>query len=174
MKKIAITAFLLCFSMMAFAQGFSIDEKGKFKWQYIYEQSISFEDLFKTMLLSNEYTNIIKLDDKSIYAELRPQKIDVEQYGFKRMKSPTFFMHYKFGGMVLIELKPTKYRVSVSNMSMLNVSSSLSSIGAIEDIETFILTDGAPNEILNEFIAPILGERYYYKFLFEPIQNEEW
>lgn len=173
MKKIAAIALLLLIPMMASAQGFSFNE-GKFKWKFVYEESISCNDLFRRMLLSNEFSNIMKLDDSTIYAEILPKKIDVEQYGFKRMKSPTFFMHYKFGGSVLIELKPTKYRVTVSNMKMTNVSSNFAPIGEIEGIEYFILTDDAPNETLNGFVAPILGERYYYMFLFKPMEEEEW
>lgn len=170
---------MLAASLSAMAQGFSIDE-GKVSWQFVFpaeltEGAVTMDDIYKAIIYSDDYRDIVKVSEDILVAELKPVMLNVEDYGFKRMRSPLFLLHYKTGPITIrVETREGRYRVTAANIRLTNRTSNLVAIGAVEDIEDYVLTDGAPNEFLVDFVAPMLGDYFVSSFLFKPMEEEEW
>jgi hypothetical protein len=73
-----------------------------------------------------------------------------------------------------IETREGRYRVTLTNIRITNVTSNFAAIGAVEDIEDYVLTNGAPNDQLIDYVAPMLGDYFIKTFLFTPQEEEEW
>jgi hypothetical protein len=170
---------MLTASLSAMAQGFSADE-GKLSWQFVFpaeltEGAVTMDDIYKAVIYSDDYTNIVKVSEDILVARLNPVLLKVEDYGFRRMQSPLFLLNYMIGPMtVRIETREGRYRVTASNIRVTNVTSNFGAIGAVEDIENYVLTDGAPNDQLIDYAAPMLGDYFIKTFLFKPQEEEEW
>lgn len=170
---------MLTASLSAMSQGFSIDEN-KVSWQFVFpaeltEGAVTMDDVYKAVIYSDDYRDIVKVSDDILVAELKPVMLNVEDYGFKRMRSPLFLLHYKIGAVtVRIETREGRYRVTATNIRLTNQTSNFAAIGAVEDIENYVLTDGAPNEQFTEYVAPMLGDYFVRTFLFKPQEEEEW
>lgn len=175
MKRISFLLGLFIIPMISFAQGFSISEN-RLSWQFVYtEQTVTIDDIFLDMLYSNDYDNINIINDNILLAELKPQKLDVEDYGFKRMTTPLYLQHYMVGPvMVRVETKENRYRVTAMNIRLTNVTSNFAHVGAIEEIEVYIFTNEGISPQLNKYIAPMLGDYFLNSFLFKKQEEEEW
>jgi hypothetical protein len=179
MKRILLIFALLAASLSAMAQGFSADE-GKLSWQFVFpaeltEGAVTMDDIYKAVIYSDDYRDIVKVSDDILVAELKPVMLNVEDYGFKRMRTPTYLLHYMTGPVTIrVETREGRYRVTATNIRLTNRTSNFVAIGAVEDIEDYALTDGKPNEQLAEYIAPMLGDYFIKTFLFKPQEEEEW
>ena len=174
MKRYFLILALALIGMSAYANGFSI-EKNELRWQLVYPFATPLNDIYRLMLFSNDYRNIQRIDDHTIIAEMKPVKLNVEDYGFKRMKVPLYLVHYKFFPCtIIIETKENRYRATALNIRLTNVSSQFAATGAIEEIENYIFTEGNLNDHLSQYIAPMLGKYLFEALKFEPIEEEEW
>lgn len=179
MKRILLIFALLAASLSAMAQGFSADE-GKLSWQFVFpaevtEGAVTMDDIYKAVIYSDNYTNIVKVSEDILVARLNPVLLNVEDYGFRRMQSPLFLLSYMIGPITArIETREGRYRVTLTNIRITNVTSNFAAIGAVEDIEDYVLTNGAPNDQLIDYVAPMLGDYFIKTFLFTPQEDEEW
>lgn len=179
MKRILLIFALLAASLSAMAQGFSADE-GKLSWQFVFpaeltEGAVTMDDIYKAVIYSDDYTNIVKVSEDILVARLRPVLLNVEDYGFRRMHTPLYLLHYMIGPITArIETREGRYRVTLTNIRITNVTSNFAAIGAVEDIEDYVLTNGAPNDQLIDYVAPMIGDYFIKTFLFTPQEEEEW
>lgn len=170
---------MLAASLSAMAQGFSADE-GKLSWQFVFpaeltEGAVTMDDIYKAVIYSDNYTNIVKISEDILVARLNPVMLNVEDYGFRRMHSPLFLLNYMIGPITArIETREGRYRVTLTNIRVTSVPSNIAAGGAVEDIEYYVLTNGAPNDQLVDYVAPMLGDYFIKTFLFTPQEEEEW
>ena len=154
MKQIIILLLALI-SLKASAQGFQIDE-GTIKWQKIYESDMTISDIYKYIVVSNDFYDIQLLSD-CIVAKSKPVKYVPEEYGFRWGNSSTLLLNGAIGPIFLqIDVKDGRYRVTAKDIGVTDITSGgIVPIGSVTMLEEVALNDGAPNNIMTSQFAPI-------------------
>ena len=154
MKRILILLLALM-PIIASAQGFQIDE-GAIKWQKIYESDMTISDIYKCIVVSNDFYDIQLLSD-CIVAKSRPVKYVPEEYGFRWGNSNTLLLNGAIGPIFLqIDVKEGRYRVTAKDISVTDVTSGdIVPRGSVIKLEEVALDKGIPNNMMTSQFAPI-------------------
>lgn len=123
MKKLL---FLLSFIILNFtvsAQNVKFDENYNFKilngnvaWQYIYNTNKSSNDIASYFNQFGVF-NINQANDSTIIGRVRDRPIDAKSYGFPTGLTPMYLIVCKYSCNVLINIKDSKYRVTLTDVS---------------------------------------------------------
>lgn len=154
MKRILILLLALM-PIIASAQGFQIDE-GAIKWQKIYESDMTISDIYKCIVVSNDFYDIQILSD-CIVAKSRPVKYVPEEYGFRWGNSNTLLLNGAIGPIFLqIDVKEGRYRVTAKDISVTDITSGdIVPKGSVVRLEEVALNNGVPNNMMTSQFAPI-------------------
>ena len=94
-----------------------IAEDSKLIWQKVYETSLTFDEIYKAMNESGQFTDLQILDNK-ITGQTKPFKIDWASQGLKRMSTPMYINYYDYVGFLIVDFKDSKYRATLKTITM--------------------------------------------------------
>jgi hypothetical protein len=93
-------------------------------WQNIQPLKIEREDILKSLLLSNNFRDIIQIDANTIIGEIKPFVVFPALCGFSYEECPRYLQNYAFGeAFFILEIKEDKYRVTVKDIRLTEVIS---------------------------------------------------
>ncbi|MBX2960629.1 MAG: hypothetical protein KF732_11825 [Flavobacteriales bacterium] len=178
MKKI-LFIFLITFSLNSYSQTDTsnfIIEESKVLWQKIYDTDLTKDELKTSIKESGLFTNI-EINEDKIQAELKQQKIDISKTKYSVMGIPVFVTLNDYKGLVIIELKEKKYRVTFKNIILVITRETM--LGKVGDENPFEywLKKGK-----NEFLKPFFPKpndiylvNFKDKFIFtKPKTSSDW
>lgn len=157
MKRILIILLALM-PIMAGAQDFRINDN-TITWQKVYQSDLTINDIYKTIIGSNNYYNVERLDD-CIIAKSKPIPFRLEDYGMKWSNTCTLLTNGAIGPIVLrIDVKEGRYRVTASDMVVTDITpGGLSPVGETTRIEDVSLRRGEPTKLFYDQIVPVFGK----------------
>lgn len=121
MKKLLLPLLILIsINIQAQSNGVSnfTVENGSLIYRQVFEKEADV-NLFLKKLMSTTGITGIEIKDGMIIGSIEGMKIDYKKYGGSWSSAPLVLNHALFGNL-LIELKDAKYRVTISNMVMLD------------------------------------------------------
>ena len=178
MKRLIFSVIAsILFSQALFAQvnNFSVSEDGRAYWQKVYSGDLSHDELLSIIVNDGNFVDIN--DGDVITFRVVRGKLDVEDYGYKRGAVPMYVVNYDVSGFVTVQLKESKYRVTVDNIILVrNLTTRLGKEGEEEPIETWAVKSG---ELTSGFKkTPSLIYDMYFSNLFQfqkkSYINDEW
>ncbi|HOD61903.1 MAG TPA: hypothetical protein PKG96_07345 [Bacilli bacterium] len=146
-------------------------------WQKVFETPMNFEQLYDKVIESGLLENIVKSENK-LTGELKQIDADFKGVGYSEMRIPMYIPRSYYTGFVIIELKESKYRVTIKRIVLTQkYDDSLTKQGEKTSIETYGLKRGK-SEITSSFMkSPSLILDYTFKQKFEFKQtetNDKW
>lgn len=172
MKRIIILLLALM-PFVASAQGFHID-KGAIKWVKIYESDMTISDIYKCIVVSNNFYDIQILSD-CIVAKSIPVKYVPEEYGFRWGNSNTLLLNGAIGPIFIqIDVKEGKYRVTAKDICVTDITSGdIIPKGSVTRLEEAALNDGVPNNMMASQFAPIFDHFLNRLTAFQKV-DDDW
>lgn len=142
MKHIILSTITLCIMLTCNAQyNFSI-KNSQVVWQKIYQTQLTFEEVVD-ITKSNSNLREFNLVDSTIHCRFSEQRPDLS----KRMSMPIYYSTSTISGIVTIQYKQGRYRVTIEKitlaMNSINKSFNLNSHNsAIYPIEDYAIKKG--------------------------------
>ena len=178
----------------------NIHEEGNFRfdkderlvsWIKIFEPSESIDiNALKDYFFDDQILEIISEDSSSFVGKFIPKPIDIQKYGYKRMKTPMFLLDVEQIFNAQIEFKEGRYRVILSDMGYIDngVLSDLTSRALVGQTSTtakgnFVTYDGEfsfnnKNEVRSGFVKSLEILEAFYTDVFEykvkPKISSDW
>ena len=84
-------------------------------WQKVFETPMNFEQLYDKVIESGLLENIVKSENK-LTGELKQIDADFKGVGYSEMRIPMYIPRSYYTGFVIIELKESKYRVTIKRI----------------------------------------------------------
>lgn len=151
-------------------------ENNSLVWQYVFETDLSFKELTEKIKESGVLENPEITDDK-IISKTKQLKVLYKEAGFG---STWYVVGYFIQPMAKIEFKESRYRVTLTNMSLhLNQTSPVAGIAEKTVLEQFAL-NGSKTKFTRQFIkksSKIYNFTFNKEFHFNKttnIEDEEW
>lgn len=158
MKRLILicTAILLNLGAQAQEHNF-LAEDGKLFWQKVYEYNVTADDLASALHISGKVVEVSILGD-IITCVIPCTPFPIKESGFSRGMVPMYISLNDFCAFVKIQMKPGRYRVTVSDIVLVaNQDTSLSTTGERLDIETYAIKRGELANSVGKTFSPILG-----------------
>ncbi len=128
--------FLLFFCTATFAQ--TTDSIGNFQrnnkqliWQHIYNTPVSVQKFASALKIRTSISDV-SYQDNQITAKLEKYKLNYQKYGGSYMKT-AIFGDYIYSAVIVIDIKESKYRVTIKDFSSQTTSDKV--------VETTLLSD---------------------------------
>ena len=155
LKKLFSTTIIFFLFHSAFSQennvvsnNFSFDKgERKVSWIKVFEPTMSFDfETLKRHFKENNILEIMEGDSSILRGMLIPKSIDIQKYGYKRMKTPMFLLDVEQKFNVLVEVKEGKYRVTLSGMGYIDN-------GVLSDLAQKALVGNASTTAKGNFVS---------------------
>jgi len=180
MKKLLFFLFSTMFMHNLLAQqivnNFSI-ENNKVIWQKVYDTSMSFEQLSKSVTESGLFENLV-IDENKITGQLKIISADYKGAGYYEMTTPMYVVRSFFDGFVLIEYKDSKYRANFKNIMLTQkFDDPIVKQGSKTHIEFYALKRDKQNfaSLFTKSASLILDYTFSKTFTFTmPDKNPDW
>ena len=176
-KHIIVLVASLTIAATTFAQvnNFSVAEDGKAYWQKVYDVAISHEDLLNIIVNDGNFVDIN--DGNVITFRMNPVEIDVTEYGYTRMSVPMYVVNYNVSGLVTVQLKDDRYRVTVDNITLVrNLTTRMGKEGEEEAIETWAVKKGQLTSGFSKIPSAVYDQYFSNRFRFQNKSyiDDEW
>lgn len=91
-------------------------------WEQVIPLKIERENVLKSLLLSNDFREVVQIDDNTIIGEIKPFAVYPGLCGFTDEDCPRYLRNYAFGdAFFIIEIKEDRYRVTVKDIHLTEV-----------------------------------------------------
>jgi len=176
MKRTILIISLLLACLCAQAQEaidcFSIHD-GEVIWQEVYQSDMDSTAVVAALVKAGEVTGITGVPG-GIVCRILPQKMDYKAAGFQYKQVAVLVYNYDLEGRAHIEFRDGRYRVTVSQIHFVPLSSAAAALGGT-NLETVVGKDG---KFIKAFHARHTDEIIDYTlnrlFEFAEIPEEEW
>lgn len=172
--SVIITSYLAITSLYAQSNNFDVSE-GNLYWQKVYNVGLSHDDLLNIIVNNGNFVDIN--DGDVITFRLIRGKVNVEDYGYKRMAVPMYVVNYDVSCFVTIQNKEDRYRVTVDNIVLVrNVTTRMGKEGEEEPIETWAVKRGSLSDGFSKEPATIYNGYFSNLFHFQKKSyiDDEW
>lgn len=131
-------------------------------WQQIKQLGIGSENVFKAMLLTNNFRDLVQVDPQTIIGVIKPFRVHPQEYGFSNMESPTYLLSYAFGeAFFIMEIKDDKCRITVKDIRLTEINGVAHRIyGYNPTLYFFATKDGELDALFRKY-----GEKIYDDYL---------
>ena len=183
MKKLLVFPLLFLVTLLMSQPNFKITDPGAIQWVKIYETDLT-PDQVKDRLISSGHFDIAENNEK-LYLSFSGLSADHKGAGFGKMQLPSYVVLNDLKGMATIDFKDGKYRVTISNIDLLqkkdsntfitNDVSLTSSKGTKEDLEKFALVKkGNFAPTFNKKTSIVYDYTFDQVFTIEKVINDNW
>lgn len=122
MKRILLLLALCFLPAFAFAQNgdFQLEADGSLVWRKVITYAADAQTVSYNLKADGHFRNIEVMSDDLVTAELVNLFLKIDKDRYNKMKLPVYIYNDIFSGMVTIELKENRYRVTVSRIMTTN------------------------------------------------------
>lgn len=174
--KNLISAACLFLAIAASGQSFSIS-RGEVVWQGVYLTDMDYKDIYKSMIVSNDFYDIAVIDSTLITAQMKATGVDWEGAGLSYGGTPMYVTQMAIGpAFFLVEIKEEKYRITVKDIYLTNILSSLAQKGSLERLDNYAIDDdGMLGQKFIRYAMPVYQQIFEKLFTLIKVQeDEEW
>lgn len=101
---------------------FNIKGISSIVWQQVIPLKIEREGLYKSLLLSNDFREVVQIDNNTIIGEIKPFAVYPGLCGFSDEECPRYLRNYAFGeAFFIMEIKEDKCRITVKDIRMTEI-----------------------------------------------------
>ncbi len=175
-STLSVILLLICFS--GFSQSkrellnnFVKGENNIIYWQKITETELSQAEMLDAVIESGFFKDI-EVTGSKVICELKPYKVNYEQFGYSLLEASSFIVENLVTGTVVFELGNRRYRTTVKNIQF--IQNSEEGTGIISPLEYFVLSRF--QEMKFSYFkngSDILDKDFTIKTTLK-ISNEEW
>jgi hypothetical protein len=178
MKKQLFTLIVIIYTTSSInaqdtIRGFIFDSNGLLKWQHVFPTGDSIEGLFNFLIENRKVTECSTVKTH-LFGVLPPLSVNYKLAGYSKITAPAYLTAYDITANVLVQFKPCKYRIILSNIRMINNGSNYSFTNPNEPIETFATNKRGITYAFQKAGAAILDTTFINYFTVVTLIDDPW
>lgn len=185
MKQLIMVCLLLSVFVIPIIgqENFEVQD-GELIWQKVFETDLS-TDQIQQQLKQKGHFKTESEDDKELHFSIPRSIIDYKGAGYKKFGSPAYLVMNDFQAFALVQIKESKYRVTVKNIVLIKnedydtnidgVNVSLSQAGQMENLKEFAVKK--TGEFRNQFKktgSKVFNYTFNKMFEIKEVGNDDW
>jgi hypothetical protein len=178
MKKKLFSLILFVFAFSALnaqdtIRGFIYSTDGLIKWQHEFTTTNSIDQLFNNLIENRKITEYSIIEKR--FSGVLPQlPANYKLAGYKKVKTPNYLMAYDFSANVLVQFKPSKYRVTLCRIRLVNNGSNYSFTSPNDPLEEYATNNKGFSSGFKKASAIILDTTFVNYFTIIPLDTDDW
>lgn len=154
-------------------RGFICGADGSVKWQHEFQTTDSMNNLYNYLIENRKVTESNLIENR--LSGLLPQlPANYKLAGYNKVTTPNYLMAYDFSANVLVQFKPGKYRVTLSNVRLINNGTNYSFTNPFDALEEFATNRKGFTSAFKKAGSAILDTTFVRYFSIIPVISNEW